>query len=450
MSVALIILAAGKGTRMQSDLPKVLHEVAGAPLLVHAMKSGASVDPTRTVVVTGHGADAVEAAARNWTDDVDVTLQIEQLGTGHAVLQAREALDGFEGDAIVLYGDTPFIEGETLEAMLEARATHDVVVLGFDAADPGRYGRLVTDGDALLEIVEFKDADDATRAITLCNSGVVCAKADVLFDLLDAVTNENASGEYYLTDIPAIARTRGMSAGVVRCNEAETMGINSRAELAIAEAAFQTQSRKAAMENGVTLQAPDTVYFSHDTYLGSDVVVEPNVVFAKGVTVENGATIRAFSHLEGCHVSRDSVVGPYARLRPGAELAEGVKIGNFVEIKNAVIDAGAKVNHLSYIGDAHVGERTNIGAGTITCNYDGVFKHKTTIGSDVFIGSNTMLVAPVTLGDESMTATGTVVTRDVPEGDMAVARARQDNKAGFARRMFEKLKAKKAKQSGGS
>ena len=450
MSVALIILAAGKGTRMQSDLPKVLHEVAGAPLLVHAMKSGASVDPTRTVVVTGHGADAVEAAARDWTDDVDVTLQIEQLGTGHAVLQAREALDGFEGDAIVLYGDTPFIEGETLEAMLEARAPHDVVVLGFDAADPGRYGRLVTDGDALLEIVEFKDADDATRAITLCNSGVVCAKADVLFDLLDAVTNENASGEYYLTDIPAIARTRGMSAGVVRCNEAETMGINSRAELAIAEAAFQTQSRKAAMDNGVTLQAPDTVYFSHDTYLGSDVVVEPNVVFAKGVTVENGATIRAFSHLEGCHVSRDSVVGPYARLRPGAELAEGVKIGNFVEIKNAVIDAGAKVNHLSYIGDAHVGERTNIGAGTITCNYDGVFKHKTTIGSDVFIGSNTMLVAPVTLGDESMTATGTVVTRDVPDGDMAVARARQDNKAGFARRMFEKLKAKKAKQSGGS
>ena len=450
MSVALIILAAGKGTRMQSDLPKVLHEVAGAPLLVHAMKSGASVDPTRTVVVTGHGADAVEAAARNWTDDVDVTLQTEQLGTGHAVLQAREALDGFEGDAIVLYGDTPFIEGETLEAMLEARAPHDVVVLGFDAADPGRYGRLVTDGDALLEIVEFKDADDATRAITLCNSGVVCAKADVLFDLLDAVTNENASGEYYLTDIPAIARTRGMSAGVVRCNEAETMGINSRAELAIAEAAFQTQSRKAAMDNGVTLQAPDTVYFSHDTYLGSDVVVEPNVVFAKGVTVENGATIRAFSHLEGCHVSRDSVVGPYARLRPGAELAEGVKIGNFVEIKNAVIDAGAKVNHLSYIGDAHVGERTNIGAGTITCNYDGVFKHKTTIGSDVFIGSNTMLVAPVTLGDESMTATGTVVTRDVPDGDMAVARARQDNKAGFARRMFEKLKAKKAKQSGGS
>ncbi len=450
MSVALIILAAGKGTRMQSDLPKVLHEVAGAPLLVHAMKSGASVEPVKTVVVTGHGAEAVEAAARDWTDDVDVALQTEQLGTGHAVLQARPALDGFDGDAIVLYGDTPFISGETLEAMLGARATHDVVVLGFEAADPGRYGRLVTDGDALLEIVEFKDADEATRAITLCNSGVVCAKADVLFDLLDAVTNENASGEFYLTDIPAIARTRGMSAGVVRCDEAETMGINSRPELAVAEAAFQTQARLDAMQNGVTLHAPDTVYFSHDTYLGSDTVVEPNVVFAKGVTVENDATIRAFSHLEGCHVSRGSVVGPYARLRPGAELAENVKVGNFVEIKNAVIDAGAKVNHLSYIGDAHVGERTNIGAGTITCNYDGVFKHKTTIGSDVFIGSNTMLVAPVTLGDESMTATGTVVTRDVPDGDMAVARARQDNKAGFARRMFEKLKAKKAKQGKGA
>ncbi len=450
MSVALIILAAGKGTRMQSDLPKVLHEVAGAPLLVHAMTSGAAVEPARTVVVTGHGAELVEAAARDWTDDVDVVLQSEQLGTGHAVMQARDALAGFEGDAIVLYGDTPFIRGETLEAMQAARAGYDVVVLGFEAADPARYGRLVTDGDDLLEIVEFKDADDATLAITLCNSGVVCAKAEVLFDLLDAVTNDNASGEYYLTDIPAIARARGMTAGVVRCLEAETMGINSRPELAVAEAAFQAQSRLGAMENGVTLQAPDTVYFSHDTYLGADVVVEPNVVFAKGVTVENGATIRAFSHLEGCHVSRGGVVGPFARLRPGAELAEDVKIGNFVEIKNAVIEAGAKVNHLSYIGDAQVGERTNIGAGTITCNYDGVFKHKTTIGADVFIGSNTMLVAPVTLGDESMTATGTVVTRDVPEGDMAVARARQDNKTGFARRMFEKLKAKKAKQGKGA
>ncbi|MCF2872097.1 bifunctional UDP-N-acetylglucosamine diphosphorylase/glucosamine-1-phosphate N-acetyltransferase GlmU [Octadecabacter sp. G9-8] len=444
MAVALIILAAGKGTRMKSDLPKVLHSVAGAPLLIHAMKSGAALEPERTVIVAGHGSDAVEAAAKDWSDDVDVVLQTEQLGTGHAVLQARAALDGFNGDAIVLYGDTPFIRPETLEAMLVARGDHDVVVLGFEAADPGRYGRLVMDGNALEKIVEFKDASEAERAVTLCNSGVICAKSDVLFDLLDRVTDDNAAGEFYLTDIIGLAHGQGLSATVVRCDESETMGINSRAELAGAEVAFQTRARGDAMDNGVTLQAPDTVYFSHDTYIGSDSVVEPNVVFAVGVTVENNATIRAFSHLEGCHVSRGGVVGPYARLRPGAELAEDVKIGNFVEIKNAVIDAGAKVNHLSYIGDAHIGERSNIGAGTITCNYDGVFKHRTNIGADVFVGSNTMLVAPVTLGDDSMTATGTIVTHNVPAGDLAVGRARQENKAGFARRLFEKLKKKKA------
>ncbi|WP_281983164.1 bifunctional UDP-N-acetylglucosamine diphosphorylase/glucosamine-1-phosphate N-acetyltransferase GlmU [Thalassorhabdomicrobium marinisediminis] len=445
MATSLIILAAGKGTRMQSDLPKVLHKVAGAPLLIHAMSSAAALEPEKTVVVTGHSADLVEAAARGWSDAVDVVLQAEQLGTGHAVLQAKDALSGFDGDAIVLYGDTPFIRPETLEAMIDARAAHDIVVLGFEAADPGRYGRLVVEGDALQKIVEFKDADAQERAIPLCNSGVICAKADVLFDLLDAVGNDNAAGEYYLTDIVGIARGKGLSATVVRCDEAETMGINSRAELATAEATFQARARAEAMANGVTLHAPETVYFSHDTFIGADTVIEPNVVFAPGVTIENGAQIRAFSHLEGCHVSRGGVVGPYARLRPGTELAEDVKIGNFVEVKNAVLDTGAKVNHLSYIGDAHVGARSNIGAGTITCNYDGVFKHKTTIGRDVFVGSNTMLVAPVTLGDESMTATGTIVTRDVPEGDMAVARARQENKAGFARRMFEKLKAKRAK-----
>ena len=444
MAVALIILAAGKGTRMQSDLPKVLHHVAGAPLLVHAMKAGTSLEPEKTVIVTGHGADLVEAAARDWNEDVDVVLQTEQLGTSHAVLQAKAALKGFEGDVIIMYGDTPFIQPETLEQMLSARANHDVIVLGFEAADPGRYGRLVTRGDALERIVEFKDATHEERAVTLCNSGVICCGSDVMFELLNDVTDDNAGKEYYLTDIIGLARTRGLSATVVRCAEAETLGINSRVELAAAEVIFQATSRAAAMENGVTLQAPDTVYFSFDTYIGSDTVVEPNVVFAAGVTVESGATIRAFSHLEGCHVSRGSVVGPYARLRPGTELAEDVKIGNFVEIKNAVIDAGAKVNHLSYIGDATIGERSNVGAGTITCNYDGVFKHKTTIGKDVFVGSNSLLVAPVTLGDESFTATGTVVTQDVPDGDMAVGRARQVNKAGFARRMLQMLKNKKA------
>jgi bifunctional UDP-N-acetylglucosamine pyrophosphorylase/glucosamine-1-phosphate N-acetyltransferase len=440
MSVALIILAAGKGTRMKSDLPKVLHSIAGAPLLIHAMKSGASLEPDRTVIVAGHGAQAVEAAAKDWSDDAEVVLQTEQLGTGHAVAQAAAALDGFEGDAIVLYGDTPFIQPETLEAMLAARTEHDVVVLGFNAADPGKYGRLIMNGGALEKIVEFKDASGEERAVTLCNSGVICAKSDVLSELVSAVSDDNAAGEYYLTDIIGIARSKGLSATVVECAEAETMGINSRAELADGEVAFQARARRAAMDNGVTLQAPDTVYFSHDTYIGSDTIIEPNVVFAVGVTVENNATIRAFSHLEGCHVSRGGVIGPYARLRPGAELAEDVKVGNFVEIKNAVIDTGAKVNHLSYIGDAHVGARTNIGAGTITCNYDGVLKHHTTIGEDVFIGSNTMLVAPVKLGRESMTATGTIVTHDVPDGDLAVGRVRQENKTGFARRMFEKLK----------
>ncbi|AGI67713.1 bifunctional protein GlmU [Octadecabacter antarcticus 307] len=441
MTVALIILAAGKGTRMMSDIPKVLHEVAGGSLLVHAMMSGSNLEPERTVVVAGYGADAVGAVAQAFDEDAIVVIQQEQLGTGHAVLQARAALVDFDGDVIILYGDTPFIQPETLDAMLAARKASDVVVLGFKAADPGRYGRLVMTGDTLERIVEFKDSSNEERAISLCNSGVIAARSDVLFDLLDAVSNDNAAGEYYLTDIIGIARAKDLSATVVRCDEAETMGVNSRTELADAEAAFQGRARKDAMANGVSLRAPDTVYFSFDTYIGPDSMVEPNVVFAAGVTVENNATIRAFSHLEGCHVSRGSVVGPYARLRPGTELAENVKVGNFVEIKNAVIEAGAKVNHLSYIGDAHVGERSNIGAGTITCNYDGVSKHRTTIGADVFVGSNTMLVAPVTLGNESMTATGTIVTKNVPVGDMAVGRARQENKTGFARRMQQKFKS---------
>jgi bifunctional UDP-N-acetylglucosamine pyrophosphorylase / glucosamine-1-phosphate N-acetyltransferase len=335
--------------------------------------------------------------------------------------------------------------------MQDARAKHDVVVLGFDVADPAvRYGRLVTQGDDLLRIVEYKDADAATRAITLCNSGVVMADAATLFSLLDQVGNDNAAGEYYLTDIVGLARARGLTATVVRCDEAETLGINTRAELARAEAAFQARARAAAMEEGVTLTAPDTVFFSLDTYIGRDAIIEPNVIFGPGVTIETDARIRAFSHLEGCHVSRGSIVGPFARLRPGAELAEDVHIGNFVEVKNAQVAEGAKINHLTYIGDADIGARTNIGAGTITCNYDGVFKHRTVIGRDAFIGSNTMLVAPVRVGDNAMTATGTIVTRDVPATDLAIGRARQENKAGLAVRMFEKLKAARAAKAKGA
>ncbi len=447
MNIATIILGAGLGTRMNSDLPKVLHPLGGAPLLVHAMKAAMSLEPERTVVVAGPGADAVTKAAHDWDPDAVVVVQAEQLGTAHAVAQAQAALDGFDGDALVLYGDTPFVLPETLAAMIAARADHAVVVLGFDAADPGRYGRLVTAGDKLERIVEFKDADTATRAITLCNSGVVCADARLLFDLIAAVGNDNAAGEYYLTDIVAIARSRGLSAGVVRCAEAETLGINTRDELARAESGLQAHRRAEALADGVTLTAPDTVFFAHDTVIGRDALIEPNVVFGPGVTVESGARIRSFSHLEGCHVSRGAVVGPFARLRPGAELAEDVHVGNFVEIKNAVVSEGAKVNHLTYIGDADIGAKTNIGAGTITCNYDGVFKHRTVIGANVFVGSNTMLVAPVTVGDNAMTATGTIVTEDVPAGAMAVGRSKQVNKPGWAVQMFEKLKAAKAKAS---
>ena len=450
MATALIILAAGQGTRMMSDLPKVLHPVAHAPLLWHAMRAGQALDPVHTIVVTGHGADAVAAAARSYDDTAQIVHQTEQLGTGHAVDQAREVLKDFTGDVIVLYGDTPFISSRTLSKMAEARAHHDVVVLGFEAADPGRYGRLIMDGQTLTKIVEFKDATEAERAITLCNSGVIAADCATLFSLLSQITNDNASGEYYLTDVPELAKTQGLTATAVTCDEAETLGVNSRAQLAEAEAAFQSRARADALEGGVTLTAPDTVHFAWDTYIGRDALIEPNVVFGPEVTIETGATIRAFSHVEGAHVSRGAVVGPYARLRPGAELAEDCRVGNFVEVKNAEIAEGAKVGHLTYIGDATIGARTNVGAGTITCNYDGVFKHRTEIGQDAFIGSNTMLVAPVTLGDRAMTASGSVITKDVEDDALALARAKQANKPGLATRLMTRLRElKKSKQETG-
>ena len=449
MSNSVIILAAGKGTRMESDLPKVLHHLAGAPMLLHVMKSSATLEPERLVIIAGHGADAVGAVARDYSETAQVVLQSEQLGTGHAVSQAKSALADCTGDVIVLYGDTPFVRPETLQALLAARKTADIVLLGFQAANAGRYGRLVMQGSAVSRIVEYKDASEQERAITFCNSGVICAKADVLFSLLEAVGNDNASKEYYLTDIVQLANDRNLSVAAVHCDEAETMGINSRAELAQAEASFQSRTRMEMMALGVSLTAPETVYFAYDTLLGRDSQVEPNVVFGPGVTVENGARIRAFSHLEGCHISSGAVVGPYARLRPGTELAENVRIGNFVEIKNARIEDGAKVNHLSYIGDANIGEASNIGAGTVTCNYDGVGKHHTEIGASVFIGSNTMLVAPVTVGDAAMTASGSVITKNVEPGALAIARSEQSNKPGLAVKLFAMLRRKKVKQQKG-
>ena len=444
MNIALIILAAGKGTRMQSELPKVLHEVAGAPMLVHAMRAGRTLNPKRTIIIAGHGFEAVSAAARTEDPEVGVVLQEEQLGTGHAVDQARAALGDFDGTVIVLYGDCPLIQSRTLENLSATLSDSAVSVLGFEAKDPAQYGRLITDGDKLKRIVEFKDASPVESAVTLCNSGVMAASAELLFDLLSEIDTDNASGELYLTDIISKAVARGLPCTTVRCAECETLGVNSRVELMRAEKEFQNLRRAEALEDGITMLAPETVYFSYDTVIGRDAIIEQNVVFGPGVTVESGAQIRAFSHLEGAHVSRGCIIGPYARLRPGAELAEDVRIGNFVEIKASELEEGAKVNHLSYIGDARIGARANIGAGTITCNYDGVMKHHTSIGEEAFIGSNTMLVAPVTVGQEAMTASGSVITQDVPAGSLAIARTKQDNKPGLAAKLMKKFRALKA------
>ncbi len=442
-AVALVVLAAGQGSRMQSELPKVLHRLGGTALLAHALAAGRSLDPALVVVVAGHGAEAVTRAVAKLDPDARVALQSEQLGTGHAVAQALPLMDGFDGRVVVLYGDTPFIAPETLAALAAHPA--DVAVLGFHAADPGRYGRLVVQGDRLDRIVEYKDADDATRAITLCNSGVMAADAALLRDLVGRLSNDNAAGEYYLTDVVALARAQGRSAAVVTCDESETLGINTRAELAAAEAAFQSRKRSDALDNGVAMADPATVWFALDTHVGRDAIIGQNVVFGPGVTVESGAEILPFCHLEGCHVSAGATVGPFARLRPGAELGGDAHVGNFVEIKNAVLAEGVKVGHLTYLGDAEVGERSNIGAGTVTCNYDGVSKHRTVIGADAFIGSDTMLVAPVSVGAGAMTGSGSVITQDVPEGALALGRARQVTKPGLATRIMQALRAAKGK-----
>ncbi len=446
---ALCLLAAGKGTRMRSDLPKVLHEVAGLSMLGHALKSGDGCAPSRIVIVTGHQSERVADAARKLAPSVTCVEQSPQLGTGHAVQMAAPALKDFAGDVFVLFGDTPLIRAETLEAMLAARrGGADVIVLGFEAAVPGGYGRLILDDDGGLDrIVEAKEASAEELAVDLCNSGVMCVPGPVLFDLLDKVTNDNAKGEYYLTDIVGLARAEGLACAVVRCDEEETLGVNSRVDLSAAEAAWQARARIAAMEAGVTMAAPDTVFLSHDTVIGQDATVEPHVVFGPGVTVEGGAMIRAFSHLEGCTVASGAVIGPYARLRPGADIGEGAKIGNFVEVKAARFGKGAKANHLTYVGDATVGEGANIGAGTITCNYDGVLKHRTEIGAGAFIGSNSALIAPVKIGDGAMVGAGSAISQDVEADALGITRAPQDNRESFAAKLRIKLLEIKARQT---
>ncbi len=441
--LAVIILAAGQGTRMKSAKHKVLHPVAGRPMLLHLLASIAELRPERQVVVVGAGREQVEAAVAG-TGAV-IAVQQQQLGTGHAVAQAHDALAGFAGDILILYGDVPLVRAETMRAMLDRLNLGDelrAVVLGFRPEDAGAYGRIITDGNGIIaKMVEYKDADAGERAVTLCNSGLMAVRSTDLFVLLDKIGNDNAAGEYYLPDIVMLP---GAQSAVIETEAWEVAGVNSRQEQAAIEAAWQDRRRSEAMRDGVTLIAPETVFFAYDTQVGRDVVIEPNVVFGPGVTVADDVVIRAFSHLEGASVGKGAEVGPYARLRPGADIGAQAKIGNFVEIKKAEISEGAKVNHLSYIGDASIGAGANIGAGTITCNYDGFFKYRTVIGAGAFIGSNSALVAPVKIGAGAIVGAGSVVTKDVEADALCLVRPAQEGKSGWAARFRTGMQARKA------
>ncbi|PJR13673.1 bifunctional UDP-N-acetylglucosamine diphosphorylase/glucosamine-1-phosphate N-acetyltransferase GlmU [Sinorhizobium meliloti] len=440
-----IILAAGESTRMKSAMSKVLHPVAGRPMIAHVVDALASASISDVALVVGRDADAVSAAAA--TGEVAVTsfLQKERLGTAHAVLAARDAIARGYDDVLVVFGDTPLITAAPLKAARDGLAAgDDVVVIGFQAADPTGYGRLIVKDGALVAIREHRDASEEERRITYCNGGLMAIDGRKALDLLDRIGNANAKGEYYLTDLVEIVRSLGGRAIAVEAPEEELTGCNTRAELAYIERLWQQRRRHELMLAGVSMIAPETVFLSWDTTLAQDVLLEPNVVFGPGVRVESGAVIHAFSHLEGAHVRAGATVGPFARLRPGADLGAKSKVGNFCEVKNAEIGAGAKVNHLTYIGDAFVGAGSNIGAGTITCNYDGVNKHVTRIGANAFIGSNSSLVAPVSIGDGALVASGSVITEDVPADAVAFGRARQDIKPGRAPVLRERYEAEKA------
>lgn len=444
--IAAIILAAGMGTRMKSDLHKVLHPIAGRPMLLHLIDSVDALDPAKVVVVAGARREQVEAAVAPL--GAEVAIQAEQLGTGHAVRQAEAALSGFSGDVLILYGDVPLVTTETMRAMIDrlhGAGEPSVVVLGFRPADPAAYGRVIADADGRIDkIVEFKDASADERAVTLCNSGLMAVRSADLFRLLAKLTNQNAAGEYYLTDVAELAASDGRGSVVVETDPDEVAGINSRAELATVDASWQAKRRVRAMADGATLVAPDTVWFSFDTQIGRDVLIEPNVFFGPGVSIADGATIRAFSHIEGATVGEGAEVGPYARLRPGAVLGEKSKVGNFVEVKKATLGKGAKANHLTYLGDAEIGAGANIGAGTITCNYDGFFKYRTVIGEGAFIGSNSALVAPVSIGAGAIVGAGSTVTSDVEADALRLVRPPQESKAGWAKRFRDMMSARKA------
>jgi bifunctional UDP-N-acetylglucosamine pyrophosphorylase/glucosamine-1-phosphate N-acetyltransferase len=443
---AVVILAAGQGTRMRSDTHKVLHPIASRPLLLHLLDRVDALGADKRIVVVGKGRDQVEEALDG--RDVIVVHQAQQLGTGHAVQQAADALAGYDGPVLILYGDTPFVEAETLRRMLD-RLDGDggpgVVVLASCPADPLKYGRIILgQGDRIAKMVEYKDATEEERAVRLCNSGMMAIRASDLFRWLAEVGNDNAAGEYYLPDVVNIAAAEGREAVVIEGDPYETAGVNSRAELAHLELEWQRRRREQALDEGATLIDPESVWFAYDTKLGRDVTVEPHVVFGPGVKVADGATIKAFSHIDGAVIGIKANIGPFARIRPGTVLGDKAKVGNFVELKKAQVGEGAKVNHLSYVGDASIGARANIGAGTITCNYDGFGKYRTEIGAGAFIGSNTALVAPVRVGDGAIVGAGSVITRDVEPDSLAVERTEQKGIAGWAKRFRERMTRKAA------
>lgn len=437
--IASLILAAGKGTRMRSHLPKVMHPIAFEPMLAHVLRTATSLNSERIVALTGPEMKQVEALVSKHTPDAKIVVQQERLGTAHAVLCMEDALQGFEGVVLVLYGDTPLVTKETLHQVVEITQNSAVTVVGVRMPDPTGYGRLIADEEnGLLGIVECAEANEIQARINLCNSGIMAIQSEHLLHLLKKVENNNSKGEYYLTDIVNLARRDGLHCALVEAEAEEMLGINTRAQLAEAEFVMQQRLRLRAMDRGVTMVDPESVYLSADTFFGHDVVIHPNVVCMPAVTVGNKVEIRAFSHLEGATVGDHSVIGPFARLRPATQLAENVHVGNFVEIKKSTLAQGAKVNHLSYIGDTTVGEKANIGAGTITCNYDGTTKHATAIGREAFVGSNTSLVAPVTIGDGAIIGAGSVITKDIPPDALAFERGSQTTKEGKAKEMRKK------------
>ena len=436
-----VVLAAGEGVRMRSSRPKVLHAVAGRPMIAHALAAARDAGAVDVAVVVGPGREDVAEAARQAAPGAEVFVQSERRGTAHAVLAAREAIARGYDDILVTYADIPLIRSETLLALRAALAEGaDLVALGFAPADPTGYGRLIEREGRLVAIREHKDATGEERKARLCNAGPVAFRGDRALAMLEAVTPDNAQKEYYLTDLVEIAAARGLAAQALEADEAEVMGVNDRVQLAAAEAAMQARLRRQAMVAGATLVAPETVFFSWDTKIGRDVLIEPHVVLNLGVVIEDGATIHAFSHFERTAIGAGAEIGPFARLRPGADIGAKAKVGNFVEIKKSTVEAGAKVNHLSYIGDARIGSGANIGAGTITCNYDGFGKYKTDIGAGAFVGSNSSLVAPVTIGDGAYVGSGSVITKDVPADALAVARSRQEAREGWSKAFREAKK----------